>query len=82
MNILGIDLVQTCGACPEQYDAYKDGKEVGYFRLRHGHFTVDCLDVPVFHACPDGDGMFTDYERDAYLQDGVVAILDHLEKVL
>ena len=36
-----IELVKTCGACPEQYDAYFEGYQVGYLRLRHGTFRVD-----------------------------------------
>ena len=81
MNILGIELVQTCSACPEQYDAYKDGVEVGYFRLRHGCFTVDCLDTQVYVAYPKGDGIFYEEERYTYLLNGVCRILDHLKEV-
>lgn len=34
-------LVQTCGACPEQYDVFDDaGEQVGYIRLRHGYLSV------------------------------------------
>ena len=40
-----IELIQTCGACPEQYDAMLDGKRVGYLRLRWGWFTVTCPGV-------------------------------------
>ena len=37
-------LVQTCEACPEQYDVVLDsGKIVGYLRLRWSHFTVEYL---------------------------------------
>ncbi len=44
---------------------------VGYMRLRHGHFTVECPDVGgafVYRAYPNGDGSFDDDERDYYLQ--------------
>jgi hypothetical protein len=38
-----LDIVQTGTACPEQYEVFtKDGKQVGYIRLRHGHFRVEC----------------------------------------
>jgi len=74
-----IELRQTCGACPEQYDAFIDNKQVGYLRLRHGFFSVDCPDaggVEVF-ATNDvsGDGMFTDEERPIMLQSAKEAIL-------
>lgn len=65
-----IELVQTCGACPEQYDAYRGGRKVGYLRLRHGHFTVRLHDSSgplIFQATPMGDGLFAEDERDEYL---------------
>lgn len=65
-----IELVQTCGACPEQYDAFIDGKQVGYLRLRHGYFTVQYPDVGgelIYDAEPKGDGLFEDDEREGYL---------------
>jgi hypothetical protein len=40
-----IELVKTCEACPEQYDAFDDRKQVGYVRLRWGRFTVNCPDA-------------------------------------
>jgi hypothetical protein len=74
-----IKLVLTCGACPEQYDAFDEtGRMVGYLRLRHGSFRVDCPDsggTTVYMAQPDGDGIFTDDERDYYLRHAVAAIL-------
>lgn len=72
----GVALVQTCGACPEQYDAYIDGEEVGYLRLRHGYFSVNYKDVEVYSAHPDGDGCFTGYEREYYLEKACEAITD------
>lgn len=78
MNINEITLVKTCGACPEQYDAFdKSGKQIAYLRLRHGSFTVECPDVGgelVYSVCPNGDGMFDDNERSGYLSDAKMAI--------
>lgn len=62
----GIDLVRTCGGCPESYDAYKDGLYVGYMHLRHGHFTVNTEDY-TWLAHPEGDGIFEADEREYYL---------------
>lgn len=78
----GVDLVQTCGACPEQYNAYIDGEEVGYLRLRHGYFSVDYKDVEVYSANPDGDGCFTSDERDCYLYDACFVISNEHLKML
>ncbi len=74
----GITLDMTCEGCPEQYDAYDSkGNIVGYLRLRHGSFTVNCPDVGgtlVYSAYPDGDGSFEDYERQKYLTEAKKAI--------
>ena len=72
-----IYLEQTCGACPEQYDAYReDGKYFGYFRLRHGFFTVDnANDDLVYSSRPEGDGCFETEERKLELCRGVQALL-------
>lgn len=79
-------LKQTCFACPEQYDMLdKKGNIVGYFRLRHGNFTVEYPDVGgklVFNAKPDGDGIFEDYEREYYLTLGYLAIINEITKQL
>jgi hypothetical protein len=72
-----IKLVRTCYACPEQYDAYDGKEQVGYLRLRHGHFTVECPDGDgeiVYSTAPIGDGMFKEDERDYYLRFAVDAI--------
>ena len=72
-----IRLVMTCGACPEQYDAYDGDVQVGYLRLRHGFFTVNCPHhegEEVYSACPEGDGIFEEHERDYYLRFAVDAI--------
>lgn len=75
-----IVLDKTCGACPEQYNALLDGQIVGYLRLRHGHFTVDCRGEEVYSACPKGDGIFDHDERDAYLRKAVKAIVKKLRE--
>lgn len=72
-----IRLVLTCGACPEQYDAFDGEVTVGYLRLRHGRFTVQFPDVGgelIYGACPIGDGVFMDDERDYFLRFAVDAI--------
>lgn len=71
-----IVLEQTCGACPEQYDALYNGNVIGYLRLRHGYFRVDCGDITVYSAQPDGDGCFTSEEREKYLDRAKKAIKD------
>lgn len=65
-----LDIVCTCIACPEQYDVFKNGEQVGYLRLRHGEFRVDypnCGGETIFYANPQGDGIFEKNERFNYL---------------
>jgi len=62
-----LKLVCTCYACPEQYDVYDEtGKQVAYFRLRHGTFRADvpeCGGHTIFVAETKGDGRLSDDER-------------------
>lgn len=65
-----IKLVQTSSACPEQYDAFLNGELVGYLRLRHGVFRVECPAAggeEVYRNNPRGDGCFEPDERDYHL---------------
>ncbi len=77
-------LLQTCGACPEQYEVFRDEKNVGYLRLRHGSFyALAYLEngegERVYDTCAcRGDGIFEDYERDGYLLLAVAAIDNRL----
>ncbi len=75
-----IKLVLTCSACPEQYDAFDEDVQVGYLRLRHGHFRVDfpdCGGETIHEAYPEGDGAFDDDERELHLSLAVTAIQRH-----
>lgn len=74
-----IHLNNLGGVCPEQHEAYIDGKHVGYLRLRHGSFTVSCPDVGgeiVYSDNPQGDGEFYDNERGFYLDRARTAIAE------
>lgn len=77
IKINGYQLKLTCEECPEQYDVFKDGNQVGYLRLRHGKFTVEtpkCSGGMVFQALPAGDGSFYKDERTFYLTEAIKAI--------
>lgn len=67
----GFKLQLSCVACSEQYDVYKDGKQIAYYRLRHGVFTVHITQgnqvIELYKVYPNGDGIFTDDERLNYL---------------
>ena len=80
-----IRLEQTCGACPEQYDAYLGAKQVGYLRLRHGYFRVDfpdCGGETIYEAYTIGDGAFDPSEREFHLELAKDAIATRLGGVL
>ncbi|AND75426.1 F-box domain protein [Acinetobacter phage vB_AbaM_ME3] len=69
--------VQTCTACPEQYEVFSNGIQVGYLRLRHGHFRVDypdCGGETIYSANTKGDGYFEDDERGFFLEEATKAI--------
>ena len=75
--------VETCWACPEQYDAFIGGQKVGYLRLRHGAFTVsapDCGGEVIHTAAPKGDGRFDDHERDRHLSGAASALWEWSRK--
>lgn len=79
-----IELKQTCGESPEQYDAFYKGEQVGYLRLRHGEFRVDypdCGDETIFYSEEmQGDGNFKDDERDEFLLKAKQAIVKRLKE--
>ena len=79
MRIKGLKITQTCGACPEQYEVFKeDGEQVGYLRLRHGGFTVSypsCGGDLIYESATKGDGAFEDDERAHYLNQAIEAII-------
>lgn len=77
MKKKSIKLKQTCGACPEQYDAYHNGVQVAYLRLRHGTFIVEWGTDEIYRANPKGDGLFNSDERDFYLDDAKKAIKNY-----
>lgn len=61
--VADLRLVQTCFACPEQYDVFDGERQVGYLRLRHGHFTAEYLQpggTLLYQAKTHGDGIFED----------------------
>ena len=79
-SIMGCDLLMTCYACPEQYDVFLEGTQIGYLRLRHGSFTVSYPDVGgelVYQSYPKGDGVFYNDEREHYLIHAVEALIHY-----
>lgn len=79
-DVEGCRLLKTCSACPEQYDVYRGGKQIGYLRLRHGHFRADypdCGGETVYEAEPRGNGAFDPDERSHFLSEAVRALKAH-----
>lgn len=68
MKAKDITLIQTCGACPEQYDAYYKEECIGYLRLRHGYFRVEYKGKLCYDAHTKGDGCFDSDEREYYIK--------------
>lgn len=81
MTTAQIRLEMTCGACPEQYDAFVGDKQVGYLRLRHGYFRVQfpaCGGETVYESPTIGDGIFDEGEREFHLQRAKAALAGRL----
>lgn len=77
----GLEIQLTCEACPEQYEIFKERKQVAYFRLRHGEFRVDypdCGDETIYEAEPNGEGIFEPNERLVYLAKAMREVLKRL----
>lgn len=80
-------LVETCGACPEQYDLVSllDNKQLAYFRLRWGTFRVDVPDVggeTIYSKCFDDGfkGSFREEEREEELIKAIKVVIENLRK--
>lgn len=79
-------LIQTCQACPEQYDVYlindeKLENEVAYMRLRHGYFRVSdpSQHITYYEAHPEGDGVFdTEQERWEHINNALIKVWESL----
>lgn len=78
----GLELKMTCPACPEQYEIFKDGNQIAYYRLRHGTFSVDFPDhmgKTILEIDTVGDGIFDEKERLVCLTKAMRSILKELE---
>jgi len=78
-EIDGARIVPTCWACPEQYDVSLEDIQIGYLRLRWGHFRADypdCGGQTVYEADFDEPfkGSFTPEERVVHLPLAVAAL--------
>lgn len=84
--INGLLFKMTCCASPEQYDIFKDGKQVAYSRLRHGCLEVRVPDhageVIYYSEKTFGDGCFTDGERAAWLKIIADKIIEHATPII
>lgn len=80
-----MNLFQTCGACPEQYDLISllDNKQLAYFRLRWGIFRVDVPDVggeTIYRKCFNDEflGSFRAEEREEELIKAIRVVIENL----
>lgn len=88
MHIKGFDFVRTCTSHPEQYDVYRNGRLVGYVRLRYSLLTADVpyCGLPEYRQVFkqqfddfDKGAFVSDEERVEYLGKIADAILEKLE---
>lgn len=68
-DAMGVELILTGSAVPQQYAVRRAGQPCGYIRARSG-FTVDYPDAgdeELYSGSQDGFGGFTDHERESKL---------------
>ena len=76
----------TCQACPEQYDVFLEGKQVGYVRLRWGVLRCGYPDVVgeivYYHEFDDGlQGCFDgDEDRNFHLAEIAKALYNRINE--
>lgn len=83
-----MNLIQTCSACPEQYDlkSVLDMSMIAYFRVRWGYFRVDfgdCGGETIYDfSFGDGwNGIFEDEDqRIEQLSKGIEKVIEKLRK--
>lgn len=81
MEINGLTFVETCCACPEQYDVKdENNKTVGYVRLRWGTLTCECPDVggELVYEADVGDGLTGTFDS----EDDRVSYLSAIAEVI
>ncbi len=81
-NKNGLKIVMTSGACPEQYEIFKDDIQIAYYRLRHGEFSVSVPDAggeDILELEPMGDGCFDADERLLFLNKAMKAVIEYLK---
>lgn len=85
MKIKGLNFVCTCGACPEQYEVYdKNGRHVGYVRLRWGGLRCDYPDIgeETIYYASIGNGWTGCFDNDEQRMEHLNNIADKiLEKI-
>lgn len=75
-------LDMTSFAAPEQYDVYLNGEQVGYLRLRNGHFTCDYPEYGkqrLVNAYINSQSRFEEQERDLMIRTALTAITQQLK---
>lgn len=76
---VAVELRRVSKVMPESYELFRNGLEIGYLRLRHGHFKVYHISQPtnpVYDTGTIGEGSFQDqFERESELRAGIIAVL-------
>jgi hypothetical protein len=76
-----LEIKLTSYACPEQYEVFRNDRQVAYYRLRHGEFRVDypeCGGEEILCEHPNGDGIFDENERLIYLAKAMRKVLEKI----
>lgn len=78
-TINGLAFVQTCSACPEQYDVFRGEEQVGYVRLRWGYLRAEYLvDMQEVYSYEFEDAMKGAFYEEEERQEHLINIADSL----
>ena len=79
-----VEFIQTCSACPEQYDIVVkvDGRTKGYIHLRYGSLTVEYNGKPIYHyEFPDKwKGCFNGQDERTYFLNKIKSIINDIDR--
>ena len=85
MIIKGLEFIETCDSCPEQYNVYdKNNNIVGYVRLRWGNLICRCPNAngDTIYSVAIGDALTGIFEDNLQRICHLTAIADKLNEQL
>ena len=84
MTYSNVEFIQTCSACPEQYNIVTkvEGKKKGYIHLRYGALTVEYNGKPIYnYQFPDEwKGCFNGQDERTHYLNKIERIINDIDR--